>query len=138
MFYTDEQKIVVIHESLYYYMQRSDSVMHSKVDDKNIEILKAIDIILDFFKGKKIYDIYYPELEYVAIYHVLVAAAGRTVKADAKSQFPPMFVAYMNEKFPKWQQNKYMTQLSIINLVKLFLLRKGQYKALHLLYKLQK
>lgn len=138
MFYTAAKKIVPIHESLYYYMQRSTSVMHSKVDDKNIEILKAMDIIIDYYKQRKLYDIYYPELEYVGIYHVLVAAAGRTVKADANSPFPPKFVAYMNDKFPNWKKNMYIKQLSIMNQIKLKMLQKGNYRALYLLYKFQR
>ena len=39
---------------LYYYMQRTDSVMHSKVSDKNIEILKAVDMIIDYYREKNI------------------------------------------------------------------------------------
>ena len=69
---------------------------------------------------------------------MLVAAAGRTVKADAKSEFPPKFVAYMNEKFPKWSENKYMGKLSVANKIKLKLLKRERYMAIHMLYKVQK
>lgn len=137
-FFATAKKIVYIKEQLYYYMQRSNSVMHSKIDEKNIEILKAMDLVMEFFKEKDIYDKYYKELEYVGIYHVLVAAAGRTVKADAKSEFPPKFVAYMNEKFPKWEQNKYVDNLSLMNKIKLKLLKKGRYSTIHMMYKFTK
>lgn len=137
MFYTAAQKIVVIHETLYYYVQRSNSVMHSKMDAKNMEILKAVDMICEFYRGKHIYDIYQSELEYLAIYHVLVAASGRTVKADARSSFPVLFMKYMNEKFPQWRDNRYLHQLSVLNKMKLYMLDKHQYQLLHWLYKLQ-
>ncbi len=138
LFYTAADKIAVIHEPLYYYMQRSDSVMHSKVDAKNIEILKAMDMIRSFYRDKKIYNVYEAELEYLAIYHILVAAAGRTVKADANSPFPSQFLAYMNEKFPEWKHNKYISSLSVMNKLKLKLLENQQYKLIHLLYKFQR
>lgn len=138
IFYTAADKIAVIHESLYYYMQRSDSVMHSKADAKNIEILKAMNMILSFYRNKEIYDIYKPELEYLAIYHILVAAAGRTVKADARSPFPGQFMEYMDDQFPEWRKNTYLNGLSALNRLKLYLLDKKQYKILHQLYRLQK
>ena len=138
MFYTVANKIVMTHETLYYYMQRSDSVMHSKVDYKNIEILKAMDMIQSFYRDREIYDIYQLELEYLAIYHILVAAAGRTVKADAKSPFPAQFMEYMNNQFPEWRKNIYLNRLSVLNRVKLQLLDKKQYRILHLLYRMQR
>lgn len=138
IFYTVADKIAVIHDPLYYYMQRSDSVMHSKADAKNIEILKAMDMIQSFYRNKEIYDIYKPELEYLAIYHILVAAAGRTVKADAKSPYPGQFMEYMDDQFPEWRKNIYLNRLSILNRLKLYLLDKKQYKILHQLYRLQK
>ncbi len=138
MFYTVANKIAVVHEPLYYYMQRSDSVMHSKVDARNMEILKAMDMIQIFYRDREIYDVYQQELEYLAIYHILVAAASRTVKADAKSSFPGQFMEYMNNQFPKWRQNIYLNRLSVLNRVKLQLLDKKQYWILHLLYCMQK
>lgn len=138
LFYTAADKIAIIHEPLYYYMQRSDSVMHSKVDAKNIEILKALDMIQTFYLNKGIYDIYQPELEYLAVYHILVAAAGRTVKADANSTFPEQFMEYMDRQFPAWRKNRYLSRLSVLNRLKLYLLDKKCYGVLHQLYRLQK
>lgn len=138
MFYVNAKKIAILHKQLYYYMQRTDSVMHSKVSDKNIEILKAVDMILDYYREKNIDKKYHTELEYLGIYHILIAAAGRTVRGDAKSPFPEQFMRYMNEKFPAWEINPYIQELSKANRLKLWLLKKKQYKVLHILYRIGK
>ena len=138
MFYTGAKKIAVVHKAVYYYMQRTTSVMHSKVSPKNIEILKAMDIILNFYQKKGLYERYYRELEYLGIYHVLIAAAGRTIRGDKKSTFPDRFMNYMNKQFPKWEKNPYIKELSAANHVKLWLLRKRWYGLLHCLYKIGK
>jgi glycosyltransferase involved in cell wall biosynthesis len=137
-FYAKARKIAVCHKKLYYYMQRSDSVMHSAQTAKNLEILKAVDMIIDYYRSEKIYSKYEKELEYLAIYHILVATAGRTVRADSKSPYPQKLVAYMNDKFPNWKNNKYLSELSKANRLKLKLLDRQWYKLLHLLYKIGK
>lgn len=138
MFYACAKSVVVSHEKLYYYLQRSSSVMHSKVNPKNIEILKAMDLVLDYYKQKNIFEKYYQELEYLGIYHILIAAAGRTIRGDAKSRFPDMFMKYMNERFPQWRENVYYSEISKANKLKLFLLRRRAYTVLHFLYKMRK
>lgn len=138
MFYTGAKKIAVLHKQLYFYMQRTTSVMHSNVNPKNIEILRAMDIILDFYRQKGLYDKYYKELEYLGVYHVLIAAAGRTVRGDRKSKFPDQFMEYMDSHFPKWKQNPYIKELSKANHLKLWLLCRRWYRMLHILYKIGK
>lgn len=138
MFYACAKKVAVLHKTLYYYLQRPTSVMHSKVDPKNMEILKAMDLVLDYYRGKGIYDKYAKELEYLAVYHILIAAAGRTVRGDARSPYPDQFMSYMNEKFPAWQKNPYIQELSKANQLKIWLLERRHYGVLHLLYKIGK
>lgn len=138
MFYACAKKVAVLRKTLYYYLQRPTSVMHSKVNSKNMDILKAMDLVLDYYRGKGIYDKYAKELEYLAIYHILVAAAGRTVRGDARSPFPDQFMSYMNEKFPVWQKNPYIQELSKANQFKIWLLKRRHYGVLHLLYKVGK
>jgi hypothetical protein len=133
-FYSKAKKIAICHKKLYYYMQRSNSVMHSAQTDKNLEIIKAVDMIMDYYRTENLDDKYRNELEYLAIYHILVATAGRTVRADAKSPYPPKLVAYMNEMFPKWRSNRYVKELSNANKVKLWLLYKEKYRILHRIY----
>lgn len=138
MFYTGAKKVAVLHKQLYYYMQRTTSVMHSKVSPKNIEILRAMDIILEFYREKGLYGRYYQELEYLGVYHVLIAAAGRTVRGDRRSAFPDRFMEYMDTHFPRWEHNPYIRELSKANHIKLWLLRRRWYGILHVLYKIGK
>lgn len=138
MFYTKAWRIAILHKPLYYYMQRTDSVMHSKVSQKNMEILKAVDIILEYYKEQGLYVKFYQELEYLGIYHILIAAAGRTIRGDSKSQFAKQFMEYMDYHFPNWEQNIYIKELSKANRLKLWLLRKKYYRILHVLYKIGK
>ena len=138
IFLSNARKIEVLAEPLYYYMQRSTSVMHSRADEKNLEIMKAMELIIEYFKKKGVYEQYYSVLESLGIYHVLIAAAGRCVRADKNSKMAKQMMEYMNERFPQWPENEYMQTISKANKLKLWLLQKGWFGILHLLYKVGK
>ena len=138
IFLSNAHKIEVLAEPLYYYMQRSTSVMHSRANEKNLEIIKAMELIIEYFKKKGVYEQYYSVLESLGIYHVLIAAAGRCVRADKNSKMAKQMMKYMNERFPQWPENEYMQSISKANKLKLWLLQKGWLGILHLLYKVGK
>lgn len=138
IFLSNAGKIEVLAEPLYYYMQRSTSVMHSRANEKNLEIMKAMELIIEYFQKKGIYEQYYSVLESLGIYHVLIAAAGRCVRADKNSKMAKQMMDYMNERFPQWPENEYIQTISKANKLKLWLLQKGWFGILHLLYKVGK
>lgn len=138
IFLANTKKIEVLHEPLYYYMQRTTSVMHSRTHEKNLDILKAMDLILEYYRNKGIYGQYRDVLESLAIYHILIAAAGRCVRGDSKSTIPDKLMEYMDKEFPNWEESGYMQKISKANQLKLHLLRERRYKVLALLYKFGK
>ena len=138
IFMVNVKTIAVLQEPLYYYMQRSTSVMHSRTSEKNLEIIRAMNIILDYFQKQGIYEQYQKVLESLGIYHVLIATAGRCIRGDKNSSMVKKLMEYMDKTFPQWEKSSYMKEISKANKWKLWLLRKEWYGLLHLLYKVGK
>ena len=138
IFMVNVKTIAVLQEPLYYYMQRSTSVMHSRTSEKNLEIIRAMNIILDYFQKQGIYEQYQNVLESLGIYHVLIATAGRCIRGDKNSSMVKKLMEYMDKTFPQWEKSSYMKEISKANKWKLWLLRKEWYGLLHLLYKVGK
>ena len=119
----------IINEGLYYYLTRQGSTMNNNNIVKNLDILSAFDDILYYINLHKEYTKYYDEIEYLAIYHILITATVRVIniKTEDKKEKRKIineFRNYILEKFPNYQNNKYLYLLDlnkkiIYNLVKL-------------------
>ena len=57
-------------EPLYYYLQRSDSIMHTPDYDRIVkERIDAVDDLTDYFKANNFYDGYKDVLNFITVYH---------------------------------------------------------------------
>ena len=57
-------------EPLYYYLQRSDAIMHSPDYDRIVkERIDAVDDLTDYFKANNLYDGHKDVLSFIMIYH---------------------------------------------------------------------
>ncbi|HOZ54115.1 MAG TPA: glycosyltransferase family 2 protein [Bacilli bacterium] len=106
--YTD--KILFLDEYLYYYVVRTNSIMHIKKfkpnrDDKFI----AIDKILNIFKKQRSFKKYEDELEFLCIKHLLVTYSTEILKYNSNIYKPRIIKAvnYIKNTFPNYGKNKY-------------------------------
>lgn len=108
--YTKAEKIVYFREPFYYYYQREDSIMHTKDCTKYLQIIEAMDDLLQYFKGEKIYDKFEKELEFLAVYHLLFFAVVQVNKIDSESTVQKRLREYVTKKFPCYKKNLYCRQ----------------------------
>ncbi len=132
----DEDTIVsllvfVFAEKVYYYdkvslnyVQREGSIMNSKFNPKMFDIFTIFDLVIAEFKKYNIYDLYFEELEYLAIENMLYYGAFRFLRSSGYKQLLTKSFDYLKAKFPNHLKNKYLKQLSFKNRVFVYTLNK--------------
>ncbi|MBR6504343.1 MAG: glycosyltransferase [Clostridia bacterium] len=101
-------KIAVLKESLYYYIQRESSISNLQ-NERTAEIFTILNNILEFYKEKNIYDKFKIELEYMYIRFLLGSSFLRMVKIKDKKVRKDLLqktIDLLYEKFPNWRNNK--------------------------------
>jgi glycosyltransferase involved in cell wall biosynthesis len=101
-------KVGFVKEPLYYYVQRSNSIVHVQ-NEKNRDIFKIFDNVLAYYKEKGLYDQYKDLLEYIYLREMFGGAFFRMVKISDKNLRRRILVENwqkLNETFPYWKNNK--------------------------------
>ena len=101
-------KIAVLKEPLYYYIQRESSISNLQ-NERTAEIFTILNNILEFYKEKNIYDKFKIELEYMYIRFLLGSSFLRMVKIKDKKVRKDLLqktIDLLYEKFPTWKSNK--------------------------------
>lgn len=106
-------KIGFIDDYLYNYLLRPGSTMNNSNIERNLEILTAFDEIIKFFKDKDMYDKYYDNLEFLAVYNIYIATTVRVINANVshreKKRIINVIKDYMKKYFPNFNENIYIT-----------------------------
>lgn len=130
--------IHVLPEHLYFYRNmRTGSIMRSSDPRRNREILEAFDDILSWFDAQKLSQRYSDELCRLAVDHILLAATVRVARVDPKASLLGEFTGYMQEHFPAYRQNPYLSELSGQHKLLLKLIGAKQYRLIWLLFRLK-
>ncbi|MCI6729167.1 MAG: glycosyltransferase family 2 protein [Candidatus Faecousia sp.] len=129
------RSIVALPDHLYLYLQRPGSTMHSSSLERNREIIVAFDDIVDWFTKNGLLNSYRDLLCRLAIDHLLLAASVRVAKIDPRSLLLLEFSSYMNEHFPDYRKNPYLSSLSKPKRLALFLVDHHQYRLLQFLFR---
>lgn len=135
--YAEAEVILYSSEPLYNYLQREGSIMHSKDIDKNMEITNALDDLIEYYKINNLFNRYKDELEFLAVFHVLIAGAVRVNKLKYDHPMMESFYKYISEKFPDFKKNKYVKDMTRKEIFILKLLSKKRYLLLNLLLKIK-
>lgn len=137
--YTKARKIVYFKEPFYYYYQRETSIMHTKDSGSYLQIIDAMEDLLEYFKKQGIYEEFENELEYLAVYHLLFFALIRVNKIDSTSSVQKELKEYVAKKFPKCQKNfYYQLRFSKKEKINLYLIRKGWFQLLRTCFEISK
>ena len=102
-FVTKTKHIGFIDEGLYYYFQRTGSIM--KQSTFNNKLLCIFDVLDSLYQV--LYKEYYDELEYLYITHLLRTATLRFLEYKNTREYLNRIVDIMKDKFPTWRNNKY-------------------------------
>lgn len=129
--------IVTIPNRLYIYLQRQGSIMRSSNLERNREIIDAFDDIIPWFKNEGLYEQYKDELCRLAIDNVYIPASVRVLKENTKHPLLKEFSDYMENNFPDYRNNKYLSQLPKMKKLVFKLLQKRHYRILAILFKIK-
>jgi len=102
------KNIDFVDEGLYYYYQRTGSIMKQK--DWNDKLLDIFDVLES--NKKALYNDYPEEIEYMYITHLLRTATLRFLDYPNKSTLINKTVLTIKENFPNWKKNIYFKKSS--------------------------
>ncbi|MEE0840662.1 MAG: glycosyltransferase family 2 protein [Acutalibacteraceae bacterium] len=110
------KRITYIEDSLFFYVQRTGSIMNSANAHRNLEILTAFDDLISHFKKNDAYEEFKEELLFLMLDHIAVAGITRVILSGSKekkqvikklqnyiSQFEGL---YNNRYIPLFSSNK--------------------------------
>lgn len=135
---TRAKRVVYIEDVLYNYLMRDGSITKNSKADRNIEIIEAFDDTIGYFKDKGLYDTFKNELEYLAVFHLYIAASVRVLRIDPKHPLLLEFRIYMEKEFPNYRDNPYLDKrLDKNKKIVLRLLEKKMYKTAQLIFRMK-
>ena len=129
--------IVSLPHALYWYLQRPGSIMNSGNVLRRGEILWAFDDVLAWFNGQGLTEQYKDELCRLAVDHILLAAVVRVARVDPKAPLLEELLDYMDEHFPDYGKNPYLSRLNVLHKLLVKLSRRRNFKLIRLLFKLK-
>lgn len=126
-----------IKDCLYFYFQRSDSIMHSGNTERNREIIDAFNDIINWFKSNNLFNQYRNELCMLAIEHIYLSASVRVSISDPRHSLLKEFYGYMEKEFPNYKSNPYISNLPPLKRLLIKLIDRRCYLIVKLLFKIK-
>ena len=96
----------------YRYLIRPGSITNSANTARNLEIIDAVEEIVNYYKEAGLYERYENELCYMAFYNGFLTASVRVNAADAGSEVQEKLLQWFTRAFPNWQDNPYIQSMS--------------------------
>ncbi|PWL44103.1 MAG: glycosyl transferase family 2 [Bacillota bacterium] len=95
-------------EFFYHCHSRTVSTMNNHNSPKNLDIIVAVDDILDFARRNFLYDKYEKDIEYIVLEHVLITTINRVArqKHPEKNRVIAELRHYVKNKYPKFQRDE--------------------------------
>lgn len=106
-------KISYIDEGLYYYVQRSDSLINNQTA-KVRDIFTILDYVEDYYKEIGKFDDYQTIIEYIHIRYLLGSSYLRILDIKDKKLRTEILNQnwnILNNKYPHWKKNKYLFKM---------------------------
>lgn len=101
------EKVSILNKPFIHYIQRGNSISNTQ-NERTKEIFDVLDNVIEFYKGKNLYEEYKEELEYVYVKTVFCRSLFRMVKIqeeNIQSQLLDKTWENVNTKFPDWKKN---------------------------------
>lgn len=131
---TECKSIVVLPDRLYLYRQREGSIMHNPNLRRNLEIIEAMEDLRLYFQRQGLMDQYGEWLSCLAAENMMLASQ-RVLMSDTNASFLPDFIAYLEEKFPGYDENPLLDRLGKRKKTVLGLLKKRRYGMLRAIFR---
>lgn len=134
--YAFTDRILYVPKALHRYVQRPGSVTNTQKVRRNLEIIPAVDELIDFYKVQGRYEQLRDVLEYLAFHCVFLTSSVRANLADWKSPVQEELMQDFLQKFPDYRQNPYVKNMSRQHKLLDHLLRRRMRLCVHVLMKL--
>ena len=134
--YLHAKKITYIDTPVYFYVQRSGSIMNNSDCARNLQIVDALEDMLGYYRAQGAYDKYRNELEFLVIEHIATAGLGRVAlgKGRIRKETARKMQEYL-ASFRDLYSNPYLKTQSTNRKIVLWCNRRGWYWATKLLLK---
>lgn len=129
--------IEVLPDILYFYLIRPGSIMRTENVERNRDMLRTFEDILDWFRKQGLMQQYRSELCYLAVDHLLLASTVRVVRANPHSPLLREFLLFVQMNFPEYPDNPYVREMSRMRRLALYLVEHKCYWLLRLLFSLK-
>lgn len=108
-------KIAFIEDCLYFYYQRSSSIMNQNVfNEKLLDIFVVLNSLEERFKTHEKYQFYEGELEYLNVEHLLYSAGLRfSLFPNDGKKYIEKVSSIIKNKYPNFKRNRYYKMKSI-------------------------
>lgn len=120
--YLFADRILSLRKPWYTYLLRPGSITNTKKADRNLEIISAVDDLVDFFRANGRYEQFKDQLEYVVFYNQFLTSSTRVNLADRTSPVQDELMEDFLNKFPDFQRNPYVRTMSAQHKLLTFLL----------------
>lgn len=115
-------KCVYCDKALYNYLQRSGSIMNTQ-GEKNLEILGAIEEVINYYKERNVYEKYRKVIEFVAIDHIFISCLVRVLCYSKDKLLYKNIRKQFEKSFPLYKKNIYIKGLEKNRKIVYYLLR---------------
>lgn len=139
---TKAKKISYINQPFYYYFHRKRSTMHNKNIEKNLDIIKAFEILKKYLIKENKFDKLKEEFNYLLLTEVYIATITRiirtrTLKSDKKNIINELKTYIKNNNILNFKNNKYFNNLSRNQKIIYNLIAKKHYNLIYLIFKIK-
>ena len=111
LLYTKAEKMFSVHRPWHNYLQRAGSITNNKNTQRNLEIIPAVESMLDAYRGAGLFEKYRAQLEYAAFYNQVLTSCTRVNLADWHSDVQDKLYADFLYKFPDYRENRYVREM---------------------------
>ena len=129
-------QIRYLPQAWYRYLQRDGSITRNADASRNLEMLDAVETVMEDYRQNGAFERYLPELEAMAAYHELLTSSTRVNLIDPKSPVQDALVSDYLARFPGWRDNPYIRSWPGKHRLLLSLILRRRRMLLHALLKL--
>ena len=130
------QKISFVEKPFYNYFHRNVSTMHNKNISKNLDILKAYNILINYLNENNLYDKYKEEFDFILLKEVYLATINRVLRTSNKHSEKKKIIKEIR-KNTSIRKTKYFSLLSKAYKISYYLIKLRLYFVLSFLFKVK-
>lgn len=97
----------------YCYLKRPGSIINSNNLERNLEIIDAVQAVIDYYKTENSFFPFSKELEYMVYYNEFLTSNTRVNLISPSSLVQDQLIQFFLQQFPKYSENKYIMNMPI-------------------------